>query len=61
MRYRVIKAWAAVYADPIVVGAGERLTLTGKEDLWEGHRWLWARSAAGKEGWVPRSHLEPLE
>lgn len=55
MRYDVIKDWTTVYADPIVVGAGEQLVLTGKEDIWEGHRWLWARSPSGKEGWVPDS------
>jgi SH3-like domain-containing protein len=55
MRYRVTKSWTTVYSDPITVNAGERLVLSGKEDMWEGHRWLWARSAAGKEGWVPDS------
>jgi len=55
MRYRVIKNWTTVYSDPIAVGAGECIVLSGKEDIWEGHRWLWARSAAGKEGWVPDS------
>ncbi len=43
----------ASYADPIAVGAGEPLTLTGREDDWDGHRWLWAVAPDGREGWVP--------
>lgn len=51
--FRVLQAWKASYADPIIVRAGDVLTLTGRTDLWEGHLWLWARNAAGREGWVP--------
>lgn len=43
----------ASYADPIEVAKGDRLTLSGDEDLWDGHRWIWAAAAGGKEGWVP--------
>ena len=54
---RVVLAQAhnASYADPILVRAGEPLALSGREDLWEGHRWLWAVAADGREGWVPDS------
>lgn len=42
----------ASYADPISVEKGDPLLLSGREDLWDGHRWLWA-AADGKEGWIP--------
>jgi hypothetical protein len=27
--------------------------LTGREELWDGHRWLWAVAEDGREGWIP--------
>lgn len=53
MRVRVSSEWAASYEDPIVLAAGERLTLTGERDVWDGFTWLWAVSEQGKEGWLP--------
>ena len=50
-------AHAASYADPIKVAKGQRVTLTGREDIWDGHRWLWAVSEDGREGWVPDSYI----
>ncbi len=55
MKFIVTEDWEASYPDPIRVAAGERIHLTGEKDLWDGHLWLWARSAAGLEGWVPDS------
>ena len=52
-RAEVLRSHSASYPDPIVVTTGEQLRLTGRSDLWDGHRWLWAISAGGKEGWVP--------
>ncbi len=52
-RRTIIQPHTASYADPIRVAKGERLHLTGREELWDGHRWLWARAEDGKEGWVP--------
>lgn len=49
---KVIADWTATYAAPLRVQAGEAVALTGREELWEGHRWLWA-TAGGREGWVP--------
>jgi len=43
----------ASYTDPISVSKGEHLALTGREDIWDGHRWLWAIANDGREGWVP--------
>ena len=48
----VAEAHEATYADPIRVRRGEILTLTGREEEWDGHRWVWA-IAGGREGWVP--------
>ena len=33
--------------------------MSGREDVWEGHRWLWARAVDGREGWVPDSLPRP--
>jgi len=49
----VVESWVASYPDPIQARAGDALELDGREDLWDGHRWLWAKHADGKEGWVP--------
>lgn len=49
---RVLADWTASYDDPLRVAAGEAVALSGREELWDGHRWLWAE-AGGREGWVP--------
>ncbi len=49
----VREGWTASYADPIRLGAGEAVRLTGREDIWDGYRWLWAIAPDGREGWVP--------
>jgi hypothetical protein len=50
----VIAAYAAVYPDPIRVRAGDRVTLTGREDNWQGWIWLWGVGPDGREGWLPQ-------
>ncbi len=52
-RVRVTLAHRASYPDPIRLGKGDKVTLTGREDNWDGHRWLWAIAPDGREGWVP--------
>ncbi len=52
-RAKVVRNHAASYPDPIALATGEELRLTGRSDLWDGHRWLWAVSSTGKEGWIP--------
>ncbi len=49
----VLEAHDATYSDPIEVARGAPLALTGREDVWDGHRWLWAVAEDGREGWVP--------
>jgi len=46
MRCQVTEDWTATYPDPITLRAGEALVPDGREDLWDGHRWIWARSSA---------------
>ncbi|MFN3312474.1 MAG: SH3 domain-containing protein [Hyphomonas sp.] len=53
MNFKVTEDWQATYADPIRLTAGDMLYLTGRQDNWDGHIWLWARSAGGLEGWIP--------
>ncbi|OWU85643.1 hypothetical protein ATO6_01555 [Oceanicola sp. 22II-s10i] len=55
MNVTVRTAWTASYPDPVSVASGDPLTLSGRSDDWEGHRWLWARDPQGREGWVPDS------
>ncbi|EKM98223.1 SH3 domain-containing protein [Acidocella sp. MX-AZ02] len=52
MNFIVIENWKATYTDPIRLAAGESIYLTGRQDNWDGHIWLWARSANGLEGWI---------
>jgi hypothetical protein len=53
MKRAVIHAHSATYPDPINVRRGDALHLVGRENSWDGHRWLWAIAADGREGWVP--------
>jgi len=55
---RVIAAYTRAYADPIRIRAGESVTLTGREDNWQGWIWIWAISGAGKAGWMPQAAVE---
>lgn len=51
---RVVADYQQVYPDPIAVRAGERVTLTGREDNWHASIWVWGIDPRGKEGWLPR-------
>lgn len=53
---RVIKDWRTVYADPLTVHAGERLTLGKRDDEWPG--WIWVTTEANKNGWMPGRLIE---
>lgn len=50
---RLLEGHEASYPDPIRLARGESLALTGREDNWDGHRFLWAVAADGRAGWVP--------
>ena len=54
MKLRVVlENHHASYAEPIKVAKGAVLSLTGREDVWDRHRWLWAVADDGGEDWVP--------
>ena len=53
MKLTVIEQWQATYPDPISLKAGDMIILTGRQDNWEGHIWVWAKSMDGLEGWIP--------
>jgi hypothetical protein len=55
MDFIVHEEWKATYADPIRLKAGDPVHPTGRQDNWDGHIWLWARSSTGLEGWIPDS------
>ena len=55
---RVLETYRAHYADPIEISADAVIELTGRTDLWRGHRWLWAKAPDGREGWVPDSLVD---
>jgi len=61
MKVRVLKAWTASYENPLRLAKGDRLMLTGKKEDWDGHIWVWARSMAGREGWIPETLTLPSE
>ncbi len=51
--WRVVRDWTAAYSEPFRIAAGGMLTLSGRCDRWDGHVWLWAADADGREGWIP--------
>jgi len=54
---RVIADYQAPYADPIVVNAGDEISIDSskKTDL---AGWVWCTNRAGKGGWVPETYIE---
>ena len=54
----VLQSHSASYADPIRVAKGARVRLTGREERWDGHLWLWAVADDGRQGWVPDSLID---
>lgn len=55
------EAHRASYPDPVALRAGEPMRLTGREDVWDGWRRLWAVAEDGREGWVPDDLPAPAE
>jgi len=49
----VIESWTAANSDPIRASAGDPVELNGRQDIWDGYIWLWAKNQDGKEGWIP--------
>jgi uncharacterized protein YgiM (DUF1202 family) len=54
---RVIADYQAPYADPIVVDAGDKITVdSNKKTDWVG--WVWCTNRTGASGWVPEIYIE---
>ena len=53
---RVVGDYEAVYPDPIVMRAGETLSV-GESDT-EYASWVWCTGQGGKSGWVPEAYIE---
>ncbi|MBN1211801.1 MAG: SH3 domain-containing protein [candidate division Zixibacteria bacterium] len=53
---RVIKAYRSAYPDPLIIKAGEVLTIENRESEWAG--WTRCINKNGKDGWIPDSCLE---
>jgi hypothetical protein len=54
---RVIADYQAPYPDPIVVIAGDEVSVdSSKKTDWAG--WVWCTDRAGKSGWVPEAYIE---
>jgi len=53
MQWKVIADHQAIYPNPISIKQDDRITLSGRDDVWDGHRWLWAIANDSREGWVP--------
>ena len=53
---RVISAYQSAYPDPLVIRAGEEVTIEEKESEWRS--WVWCTSRSGKSGWIPERYVE---
>lgn len=53
---RASSAYRAAYPDPLVLRAGDRVTVAEKKSEWPG--WLWCTDTGGKAGWVPADYIE---
>ena len=53
---RVISEYQSAYPVPLVISAGEELTISEKESSWSG--WVWCTNRDGKSRWVPEKYVE---
>jgi uncharacterized protein YgiM (DUF1202 family) len=51
----VVVEYQSAYPDPLVVKAGEELTIGEKKSGWSG--WIWCTNRNGKSGWVPEKYV----
>src|SRR6185295_18560983 len=49
-------AYEAAYLDPLLVKAGETLTVGQNDTQWPG--WVWCTNQAGVSGWMPQNYLD---
>ena len=53
---RVIADHQSTYPDPLVISAGEMLTVGDNDSQWPG--FVWCTNQSGKGGWVPKAYLD---
>lgn len=53
---KVVKDWRPIYAEPIRLKAGGRVTVEDRPSEWPG--WVWAAAADGRSGWAPLAWLD---
>jgi hypothetical protein len=53
---RVICDYQTPYGDPLIVGAGEQLTISERASEWTG--WIWCTNREGRSRWVPEKYVE---
>lgn len=53
---RVAADYHPAYPDPLVISAGETLTVGTNDTQWPSY--VWCTNRAGKGGWVPESYVE---
>ncbi len=53
---RVVSDYQSAYPVPLVISAGEELTISEKESSWSG--WVWCTNRDGKSRWVPERYVE---
>lgn len=56
--FTVLEPHLASYPDPIVLRLGDCVRFKGRDEFWDGARWLWVIAADGREGWVPDDLLD---
>lgn len=58
---QITKSYQACYAHPIAINAGTEIYLTGRIDIWQGHKWLWAQAPDERQGWVPDTLVDKIQ
>lgn len=53
---RVIGDYQLAFPDPLIIRAGEKLSIGEKKSSWPG--WIWCTNGKGHSGWVPERYLE---
>jgi len=53
---RVISEYQSAYPGPLVISAGEELTISENESTWSG--WVWCTNRDGISRWVPEKYVE---
>ncbi len=55
---RVILNYQSVYAKPLALHAGEKLSVGERKSKWSG--WVWCTNQKGQSGGVPAENMEPI-